>query len=380
MNNFGVIEIASTTTKATPGWAYVPDTAPALSAAVQSTNRKRAARNQPALSFSDLSAREATRIRKDLEALDRDNHKDVNIPIPPRPGGRSRGTHTPANPVDGSWKLNRPTAQNKHTPNVRKILQSQKTFANHLDDYRAMLALAESNPAAAAALNAAQAKPSTPLPATPKSASPAPAPAAAAAVSKRSAAAAKRAAAKEKQEQEKQKARQTPKSEPAPTPEQPESTPQAQPAPQADDDTEMPDAAASAEPAVVPDPNTTAAPTPPSAPQTYPRESDILPAYAKPPPPAHPGDADPLLVSYMPPFPSDDELRALMTAPPLSYLEARATWGNEDDGWGRRYPARVFCAVCGYWGRVKCLKCGTRVCALDCLETHREECVSRYGL
>ncbi|KAL2182358.1 hypothetical protein L209DRAFT_759452 [Thermothelomyces heterothallicus CBS 203.75] len=247
MNNFGVIEIASTTTKTTPGWAYVPDTGPTPPAALQPTNRKRAARNQPALSLSDLSAREETRLRKDLEALDRDSNRDVNIPIPPRPGASSK-------------------AQSKHTPNVRKILQSQKTFANHLDDYHAMLALAESNPAAAAALNPAQAKPSTPA---------------------------------------------------------------------------------------------------------------ILPPYARPPPPPHPGDADPLVASRVPPFPSDDELRALMTAPPLSYLEARAAW--DEDGPGR-YPVRVFCAVCGYWGRVKCMKCGTRVCALDCLEAHREECVTRYGL
>ena len=92
MNNFGVIEIAGATTKSTPGWAYVPDTGPALAAGLQPANRKRAARNQPALSFSDLSARQETRIRKDLEALDRDNHKDLNIPIPPKSGG-SRGVH-----------------------------------------------------------------------------------------------------------------------------------------------------------------------------------------------------------------------------------------------------------------------------------------------
>lgn len=82
-------------------------------------------------------------------------------------------------------------------------------------------------------------------------------------------------------------------------------------------------------------------------------------------------------MSRVPPFPSDDELRALMTAPPLGYLDARAAWDEAGHG---RYPVRVFCAVCGYWGRVKCLKCGTRVCALDCLEAHREECVTRYGL
>lgn len=120
-------------------------------------------------------------------------------------------------------------------------------------------------------------------------------------------------------------------------------------------------------------------------PQSYPRESAILPPYNKPPPPAHPGDTDPLLVSYVPPFPSDDELRALMTAPPLSYLEARATiptTAGDDSGAAGSggYPARQFCGVCGYWGRVKCMKCGGRVCALDCLEAHREECVARYGL
>ncbi|KAK3310547.1 uncharacterized protein B0T15DRAFT_498660 [Chaetomium strumarium] len=349
MNNFGVIEIASTTTKTTPGWAYVPDTGPTLPAVAQPSNRKRAARNQTVVSLSDLSAREETRLRKELDALDRDNHRDVNIPIPPRPGGGTR-------------------AQNKHTPNVRKILQSQKTFANHLDDYIAMLALAESNPVAAAAMNAALAKPSTPTTATPKSASPAPS-ASAAGTSKRSAAAAKRAAAKEKQEQERKKAKQTPKPDP-----EPEAEPPQQPAPaaQQDDDVEMTDAAAAAVQPAATSSNKEQEPKP----QTYPRESQILPPYAKPPPRPHPGDNDPLLVSVIPPFPSDDELRALMTSPPLNYLEARATWGEEES----RYPVRVFCAVCGYWGRVKCMKCGTRVCALDCLETHREECMTRYGL
>lgn len=94
MNNFGVIEIASTTTKSTPGWAYVPDTGPTLPAALQPANRKRAARNQPALGASDLSARQETKIRKDLEALDRDNHRDIAIPIPPK-GGSSRGESAP---------------------------------------------------------------------------------------------------------------------------------------------------------------------------------------------------------------------------------------------------------------------------------------------
>lgn len=78
----------------------------------------------------------------------------------------------------------------------------------------------------------------------------------------------------------------------------------------------------------------------------------------------------------MPPLPTDDELRGLVQGPPLTYPEARADYGDDE----RRYPTRVFCEICGYWGRVKCTKCGTPVCALDCLELHREECVTRYGL
>lgn len=126
------------------------------------------------------------------------------------------------------------------------------------------------------------------------------------------------------------------------------------------------------------------------------RSSTILPPYAGRTPAPHAADADPLLVSRVPPLPTDDELRALLLAPPAPYPElmARGYDGDGDDdgdddedestgssrGRPRRYPARVFCAVCGYWGRVKCIKCGTRVCALDCLDVHREECVTRYGI
>ena len=92
MNNFGVIEVASTKTRNAPGWAYVPDVGPSHAAALQPTNRKRAARNQNALSLSDLSARQNAKIRKDLETLDRDIHKDSSIPIPAK-NGASRGAH-----------------------------------------------------------------------------------------------------------------------------------------------------------------------------------------------------------------------------------------------------------------------------------------------
>lgn len=100
MNNFGVIEIASTKTTHAPGWAYVPDTGINPSPALPS-NRKRA-RNQPGagpLSLSDATARQEAKVRKELELLDRDNQRDVNIPIPPRAAGAAgRGELCPPPP------------------------------------------------------------------------------------------------------------------------------------------------------------------------------------------------------------------------------------------------------------------------------------------
>lgn len=94
MNNFGVVEVASTRTTNAPGWAYVPDTGinPAV-AALQPTNRKRAARNNRVSgkpSLTDLSARQEAAVRKEVEQLDRDAFKDAAIPVPARTGG-SRG-------------------------------------------------------------------------------------------------------------------------------------------------------------------------------------------------------------------------------------------------------------------------------------------------
>jgi zinc finger HIT domain-containing protein 1 len=92
MNNFGVVELASARTTSAPGWAYVPDvSAHPSGAGLQPANRKRA-RNAPAgQSLGDLTARHEARVRKEIEALDRDgggSGKDGAIPIPTRVGGR----------------------------------------------------------------------------------------------------------------------------------------------------------------------------------------------------------------------------------------------------------------------------------------------------
>ncbi|TDZ74424.1 SWR1 complex subunit vps71 [Colletotrichum trifolii] len=289
MNNFGVYELASAKVTSAPGWAYVPDTGvnPAA-AALQPANRKRAARNKANPSASDLNVRQEAKIRKELEALDRDPGKDATIPIPAK-GARS---------------------QTKSTPNVRKILQSQKTFHNHLDDYLALLSHADSTPAPHP--NQHSKPPNRPPHPNQHT--------------KRNAAAAAAAAKRSKTS--------TPKPSAAPEPEDVEMTP-------------APDTVAD---------------------QTQ-DDGPILAPYDQPSPPHHPGDTDPLLVSKVPHMPSDDELRWLLAQPMLNFWDARAEYEDEDT----QYPARRFCEVCGYWGRVKCMKCGTRVCALDCLETHREE-------
>lgn len=92
-------------------------------------------------------------------------------------------------------------------------------------------------------------------------------------------------------------------------------------------------------------------------------------------PPKHPKDGDALLKSRIPVLPSNEEVERLLAIPALGYVEARGGWMEED----RRKPVRKFCEVCGYWGRVRCGRCGGRVCALECLGVHQEECFARYG-
>ncbi|ROW10887.1 hypothetical protein VPNG_05338 [Cytospora leucostoma] len=338
MNNFGVIEVASAKTTHAPGWAYVPDTptsaipSQSVSAVHLHVNRKkRAARNAADSSSATvqegISARHSAKVQKEIEQLQRDSigGRDGHVPIPS--GGRDK---------DGKIR--------GHTPNVRKILASQKTFANHLDDFEAW--------------SRTQAQSEGPQRSHPHSMESTPAPGsgtatggggnrrAAGAAQKRGSASAA-AAARGK----------TPATKKSATP---------IPVPTPDPDVDMTDA---------PPGSTTIDQADPAAPHTEP-DSQILTPYTRfTPQPCH-GDSDPLLESWLPPLPTDQELRELVRAPPLNYNQARGVWTAD----GKRYPPRQFCEVCGYWGRVRCMKCGTRVCALDCMDVHREECITRYGL
>ncbi|MCJ1296829.1 hypothetical protein MMC34_008397 [Xylographa carneopallida] len=79
-----------------------------------------------------------------------------------------------------------------------------------------------------------------------------------------------------------------------------------------------------------------------------------------------------LLQSSVSAIPSDSLLEALVTAQPLCYNAARAAPSSS----GR--PQRHFCEFCGYWGQIKCIKCGARVCGLVCKKAHDEERCQKY--
>jgi len=75
-------------------------------------------------------------------------------------------------------------------------------------------------------------------------------------------------------------------------------------------------------------------------------------------------DNEPLLMVNVPSAPSEKEMQALLSGPPLSYNAARSHSPPAQK------PQRQFCEVCGYWGTIKCIKCGARVCGLECKGVH----------
>ncbi|KZF24382.1 hypothetical protein L228DRAFT_95403 [Xylona heveae TC161] len=117
----------------------------------------------------------------------------------------------------------------------------------------------------------------------------------------------------------------------------------------------------------------TSASVEPNSAQVTPGVQCQLPASAVTTPPS-PEESDPLLKSIVPSPPSPEEISALVSAPPLTYNAARVNPSDSD------LPQRYFCEICGYWGRVRCLKCGTRVCGLECKGIHDEgRCLRFYA-
>ncbi|KAJ5669698.1 hypothetical protein N7462_010768 [Penicillium macrosclerotiorum] len=121
---FRVQLLPDSSSHATPGWTYVADRGfdPAKAAMAPSLGRKRGIRD--AGKGGDISSRRANAIVRHLAELDRENHRDVQITVPAKPA-KEAGARA---------------SRTKTTSNVRRILQSQKTFRNHLDDEEAAIA------------------------------------------------------------------------------------------------------------------------------------------------------------------------------------------------------------------------------------------------
>ena len=266
----GIEVLPNSTSISAPGWAYVPDNGfdPSKTAIQPSGARKRAARTA-GLAVGDTTARQQNAVSKHLLELDKDNHRDVQIPVPARFKDKTG-------------------PKVKTTPNVRRILTSQKTFANHLADEEAAIAVQEQQVASVA--------PRAPAPTISRTAS----------LGRRSS-------------------------------------------------TVAPDHAAAED-------GQMALTTPHVAVANFGRLNS-----------EDEGGSNPLLRSYVPQMPSAAVMEALLAGPPLSYNAARsaASVGK---------PRRHFCEICGYWGSVKCLKCGARICDLECKNAHDEgRCLKFYG-
>lgn len=252
-----LIEVVANSTKTEkPGWTYVADTGYDRTKAPiqQPTSRKRNARIQDTTD-AGLTARQSTALAKRVAELEKDNSRDLAVPVP---GKRSKAKN----------------------PSTKKILESQRTFAHYLADEEAM---------AANETETAQAKSS-------------------------------RAAAR--------------KSSGMPPP------------PLAKVDTNAGETSNG--------PTSVAKPLKRNA-QTL-EETEAR-----------------LMQIFVPAAPSERLMDALTSAPPLSWNEARARPSTSGK------PQRHFCEICGYWGRVKCLQCGARVCGLTCKRAHDDGRCLKYG-
>lgn len=261
--------LANSTSIRAPGYTLVPDHGQGtVQAAVQPT----AGRNKRGTRFAgnagaDTTVAQQNAVLKHLADLDKDSQRDVQIAVP----SKQR---------ESAGKV-----QKKTTPNVRRILMSQKTFANHLADEEAFLALQQQHPPSAAprvpALKSSRSTPNI-----------------------------KRSSTSEVQS------------------------------------------------------------THGGVSQTgTARAGGIVSSGAR-----DRLDDEPLLKSQVPSAPSEELMEALLSGPPLSYNAARAAPPPPGK------PQRRFCEICGYWGTIKCMKCGARVCGLECKGAHDDgRCLKFYA-
>ncbi|KAF2214450.1 hypothetical protein CERZMDRAFT_95716 [Cercospora zeae-maydis SCOH1-5] len=100
-----------------------------------------------------------------------------------------------------------------------------------------------------------------------------------------------------------------------------------------------------------------------------------VPTTLAPPMPSDLVDLDEEDDETLDPLPTQAEMEALLNAPPLTYNQARSAPPPANAP-----PPRQFCETCGYWGRVKCMKCGNMTCSVLCKDTHDEhKCLKFYA-
>lgn len=93
--------VPNSTSVSAPGWIYVPDNGydPSKIAIQPTGARKRAARTST-LASGDSSTRKQNAVLKHLAELDKDNHHNLQIPVPAKPkDNANKSTFNPANPV-----------------------------------------------------------------------------------------------------------------------------------------------------------------------------------------------------------------------------------------------------------------------------------------
>ncbi|KIW49765.1 hypothetical protein PV05_11414 [Exophiala xenobiotica] len=319
------LPVTSTNIRASHGWAYVPDTA-APNPAAQLGSRKRGRDGAPTITAQaahKLSAKQEKAIQQRLNDLGKENHREVNILIPKREGAGAG-------------------ARGKTTQNVRRILGYNRTFQHYLADEEAGVnvygAAATSAAGPTGTKGAAEARRRSGAVTATEQQKP-----------KRNGSLGKKGGKGKQKEKEK------------------ETKEGATITVQTEEDVDMTDAPAGQ-----------------SSPSRQQAKSD---AGAESTTDDAAVDKDPLLRPRdIPKMPSDRVMQALLAEPALSYTAARAKplEGADSTTFGMRTgnnmllakPQRWFCAVCGYWGKVRCKRgCGERVCGLmECWRGHEGVC------
>ncbi|OCT53501.1 hypothetical protein CLCR_10454 [Cladophialophora carrionii] len=333
------------------GWTYVPDTGAPISA-VQLSSRKRGRDVATIARSAAQASKQEKATRQRLHDLNKENYRDANIPIPKRDGTRGK--------------------ERKMEPNVKRILAYQRNFQHYLANEEAGVNVYGSAgilpPSSTRVSTQATQSPQRPTAdsrrrSAVKNAISTPAP--------------KGGARRTSSLRHSKSA--TVKSE--------------EPTDASKVDVEMTDASSHHQHCLPSSPTRSQqSPSSRQKQQTQPSSSSSAPQ--NPTPAYDPAlDRDPLLRNFdLPKMPSERVMQALLAEPPLSYTAARANpldGPPDQNGTGTAFamrtgnstlmakPERRFCAVCGYWGKVRCkYGCGERVCGLlECWRSHESVCV-----